>query len=263
MWNSQKDAYRSKPVLKYVSVFKNTLKVVPGPFRRNVAAYNFPQNFQRPKRILEPALTGKRLFASSTFRDLFRNEKIEATDGISIRELTILFTDLKGSTELYDRVGDLRAFQLVSQHFDAVGRIIHQHGGAIVKTIGDAVMANFMTPLDAVRAATGMLDVIAAFNRELHRNEIILKIGVHTGAAIAVTQNDRLDYFGQTVNVAARVQGLAEAEEICITSDVEAAPGVRELISGLKVQEERPQLKGVKDRMLIHRLRYREMSKAA
>ncbi len=66
--------------------------------------------------------------------------------------------------------------------------------------------------------------------------ELILKIGVHTGAAIAVTLNERLDYFGQTVNIAARVQQLAGADEICISGDVQSAEGVAALLGGLQVE---------------------------
>lgn len=80
----------------------------------------------------------------------FRSRVIEATEGIGIRDLTLLFTDLKGSTELYDRIGDLNAYSQVQRHFERLLDVTVRHNGAVVKTIGDAVMAAFATPADAV-----------------------------------------------------------------------------------------------------------------
>src|SRR5436190_5003435 len=104
-----------------------------------------------------PFLSCKRLLTSQTFRDLYRSETIDANDGLGIRDITFLFTDLKGSTALYDRLGDLKAYHLVRQHFDALNTVIRDRSGAVVKTIGDAVMAAFGTPIDGLRAALGIL----------------------------------------------------------------------------------------------------------
>jgi class 3 adenylate cyclase len=123
-----------------------------------------------------------------------------------------------------------------------------------VKTIGDAVMASFENPADAVHAAHDMLREIEAFNREVGEREIVLKIGVHRGASIAVTLNDRLDFFGQTVNVAARVQGLADADEIFITHEVYTAPGVKDSLQGLHVTPQQATLKGVQRAVSVYRL---------
>src|SRR5215217_3053149 len=183
-----------------------------------------------------PFLTGKRLLTTQTFRDLFRSEVIRASEGIGVRDITLLFTDLKGSTALYEKIGDLNAFALVQQHFERLQDVTTRHGGAIVKTIGDAIMAAFLAPADAVRAALAMRDEIASFNRSQPNRELILKIGVHKGAAIAVTLNDRLDYFGQTVNIAARVQNLADADEIYISEDVHEAAGVDAALQGFAVE---------------------------
>ena len=160
---------------------------------------------------------------------------IQGTEGIGVRDITILFTDLKGSTALYERIGDLKAFSLVHQHFDQLGRVITENSGAFVKTIGDAVMASFLSPVDAVKAGVEMIREIAKFNRSFTTRDVILKIGIHKGPCIAVTLNDRLDYFGQTVNVAARVQGLAGAEEIYVTEDVFSHPGVKTQLKGFRV----------------------------
>jgi class 3 adenylate cyclase len=204
-----------------------------------------------PKLRFVPFLTGKRLLTTQAFRDLFRTEVIRASEGISVREITFLFTDLKGSTALYDRIGDLNAFSLVQQHFEALHDVTVRHGGAIIKTIGDAVMATFLKPADAVAAALEMRAAISASNRGRADRELVLKVGVHAGAAIAVTLNERLDYFGQTVNIAARVQGLAEADEIYLSEDTHAADGVVALLASHPVDSKVLKLKGVQQDMRV------------
>jgi class 3 adenylate cyclase len=198
-----------------------------------------------------PFLNGKRLLTTQTFRDLFRSEVIQASEGIGVKEITLLFTDLKGSTALYDRIGDLNAFSLVQRHFDRLQDVTVQHRGAIIKTIGDAVMAAFLTPSDAVAAALAMRKEIAASNDGQADRTLILKIGIHTGAAIAVTLNERLDYFGQTVNIAARVQQLAGADEICVSGDVQSAEGVAALLGGFRVESKLAKLSGVQQEMQV------------
>jgi class 3 adenylate cyclase len=128
-------------------------------------------------------------------------------------------TDLKGSTLLYEQIGDLNAFALVQQHFERLQAATVRHGGAVVKTIGDAVMATVAEPAAAVRAAIDMLNEIEAINHGFPGKQLLRKIGRHRGASIAVTLNE-LDYFGQTVNVAARVQSLADTNEIYPTRDL-------------------------------------------
>jgi len=222
--------------------------------RSSMLILNFPPGFEKKRLIFEPFLSGKKLISVQTFRDLFSSEVIQGTEGIGVRDITILFTDLKGSTALYERIGDLKAFSLVHQHFDRLGSVINENSGAFVKTIGDAVMASFLNPLDAVKAALEMNREITRFNRAFTSRDVILKIGIHKGPCIAVTLNDRLDYFGQTVNTAARVQGLAGAEEVYITDDVLAFPGVKGLLKGYKVYGGKVKLKGIQEEMQVYKI---------
>jgi class 3 adenylate cyclase len=148
----------------------------------------------------------------------------------------------------------LNAFALVQQHFEQLQSVTVRHNGAIIKTIGDAVMAAFLDPADAVGAALDMRSEIATFNRRQPDKELILKIGVHKGAAIAVTLNDRLDYFGQTVNIAARVQNLAEADEIVISQDVFDSKGVRDELARFSVEPRMAQLRGVEQDLQVFRV---------
>jgi class 3 adenylate cyclase len=208
---------------------------------------------QRPKLRFAPSLSGKRLLMSQTFRDFFRSEVIGATEGIAVLDVTLVFTDLKGSTALYERIGDLNAYIQVQRHFQHLLDVTVRHNGAVTKTIGDAVMAAFSTSADAVRAALDMREAVDQLNRDRPQRDFILKIGVHRGASIAVTLNERLDYFGQTVNIAARVQNLADGDEICLTEEVFRAPEVADIIAPYEVTRTEAELKGVSKPMPVYR----------
>jgi len=199
-----------------------------------------------------PFLTGKRLLMTQTFRDFFRSEVIRATEGIAVRDITVLFTDLKGSTALYDRIGDLNAYVQVQRHFEQLLDVTVRHHGAVTKTIGDAVMAAFLTPADAVQAALEMRKAVEQLNRDRPQRDFILKIGIHKGASIAVTLNERLDYFGQTVNIAARVQHLADGDQILLTDAVHDAEGLAEILAPYRVSRSEAQLKGVSQTMPVY-----------
>ena len=204
---------------------------------------------------MQPFLSGADVLSNQTFLELFATETIVAGEGLAVRRLALLFTDLQGSTALYERIGDMKAFDLVRQHFGYLRESIVRNSGALVKTIGDAVMASFVDPLDALRAALEMRSRIAAFNAEAGGDQVVLKIGLHAGACLAVTLNDRLDYFGQTVNIAARVQGLAGPDEIVVTDDVLSIPGAMALVAGLPIGETSVELKGVAGEVRIHHVR--------
>jgi len=198
-------------------------------------------------------LSGKRLITTQTFRNLFRSETVSENEGIGVKDITFLFTDLKGSTALYDQIGDPKAYYLVRQHFDTLGNIINHYEGATVKTIGDAVMATFMTPLDAVHASLEMLRDIETFNKSIS-DKLVLKIGIHTGHSIVVTLNDRIDYFGQTVNIAARVQALADADQIYISDNVYSYPGVQDAIAHCDIVPEQTLVKGVSEKLQVYKI---------
>lgn len=204
---------------------------------------------------MQPFLSGAELLTNQTFLDLFASETIVAGEGLAVKRLALLFTDLQGSTALYDRIGDMKAFDLVRLHFGYLRECIWRNSGALVKTIGDAVMASFVDPVDALRAALDMQAEIARFNADAGSDLVHLKIGLHAGACLAVTLNDRLDYFGQTVNIAARVQALSSADEILVTDDVLSLPGARELVTDFEIERSAVQLKGIAGDVAVHSLR--------
>ena len=201
-----------------------------------------------------PFLSGAEVLSSQTFLDLFETETIVGGEGLTVQRLGLLFTDLQGSTALYERIGDMNAFDLVRQHFGFLRESIVGNSGALVKTIGDAVMASFLNPVDALRAALDMRGRIARFNAEAGADQLALKVGIHAGACLAVTLNDRLDYFGQTVNTAARVQALADAGDIVVSEDVLGSPEATALLEGLRTEVSSVTLPGVAGEFRVVRI---------
>jgi class 3 adenylate cyclase len=204
----------------------------------------------------KPFLTAKRMLSNQTFRDVFKADNLTIDQRLKITSLTFLFTDLKGSTALYERVGDLAAFDLVRAHFHALLEIISSEKGAVVKTIGDAVMATFIRPEHAIVAGLRMRAAMDALNAARGTNDLVVKIGIHEGPCLAVMLNERQDYFGQTVNIAARVQGLATSQAIHITGPVIDAPAVaaildREAITPIQKQAA---LRGIADKIVVYEI---------
>jgi class 3 adenylate cyclase len=203
-----------------------------------------------------PFLTAKRLLTNQVFRDLYGTDTIDVDQRLKITSLTFLFTDLKGSTELYERVGDLVAFDLVREHFRVLNEIVAAEAGAVVKTIGDAVMATFPTPDRAVAAALRMREAMHALNDDRSRENLLLQIGIHEGPCLAVVLNDRQDYFGTTVNIAARVQALADSRTILATGAVVTHPQASSLLetNGLKPISQRRALRGIADEVAVYEI---------
>jgi class 3 adenylate cyclase len=199
----------------------------------------------------KPFLTAKRLLTNQTFRDIYRTDTLDVTQRLKITSLTFLFTDLKSSTELYERVGDLVAYDLVQAHFRVVTEIVAAEGGAVVKTIGDAVMAAFSTPDRAVAAALRMREAVGDLNEDL-----LLKIGIHEGPCLAVMLNERQDYFGQTVNVASRVQHLADSRAIFATGEVVGNSEASRLLktSGIMPTPQNHVVRGIANQVTIYEI---------
>ncbi len=204
----------------------------------------------------KPFMTAKRLLSNQTFRDLYGTDILEVDQRLKITSLTFLFTDLKASTDLYERVGDLAAFSLVRSHFRVVLDIVAAEAGAVVKTIGDAVMATFPTPDRAVSAALRMREAMRELNAAHRRQDLLLKIGIHEGPCLAVLLNDRQDYFGQTVNVASRVNGMADATAIIATGPVIQDSEAARLLecSGLQPAPHSAALRGLASEVTVYEI---------
>ena len=196
------------------------------------------------------ALTAAEVITFQAFRDLFSAATLRPGDEAGVSQVALLFSDLRGSTALYERVGDAKAYNVVREHFAFLASIIRDHDGAVVKTIGDAVMASFADPANAVRAALDMQTRIAAFNDlqgHAAHEALVIKLGVHAGQSVMVNLNDRLDYFGSTVNMAARLQDQSQGGDIVISGMVAADPAVHRALEGHPMHEETVALKGFAD----------------
>lgn len=157
------------------------------------------------------------------FVQLFATEAPATGVDLAVSHVALLFTDLTGSTACYERLGDARAFALVQKHFETMGDVVETHGGAVIKTMGDAVMASFPTTLDAVRAGLAMIRANEPAEKE---HGLGVKVGVHAGPCLLVRANDRIDYFGTTANVAARVQAQANSGELVVATSLLGDAGV-------------------------------------
>ncbi len=204
----------------------------------------------------KPILTAKRMLSNQTFRDVYKADNLNIDQRLKITSLTFLFTDLKGSTALYERVGDLVAFDLVRAHFHALLEIIASEKGAVVKTIGDAVMATFVLPEHALAAGLRMRAAMETLNAERGKEDLIVKIGIHEGPCLAVMLNERQDYFGQTVNIASRVQSLSTSQEIHITAPVIDSPAVATILKkeAIRPIQKEAALRGIADKMVVYEI---------
>ena len=140
----------------------------------------------------------------------------------------IVFADISGSTRLYETLGDGVARELVSQCLDLMTEHINKHNGAVIKTIGDEIMCTFATAEQAVEACMSMQEGVAedlpARNKHTPPT-FTIRIGLHFGSCIL----EGGDVFGDAVNVAARMAGLAKGGQIITTQDTaaELSPGMR------------------------------------
>lgn len=234
-------------IMTYQGFNKEIIYVSPGPISLNINNQNdkflglnlFKRDWEtlgyyhthHPIQV-KPFLTGKLLLNHQTFRELFGFQVLNPNLKLSIRSITLLFTDLKGSTALYDNTGDAFAYDIVQQHFDLLIEAVRHHQGAIVKTMGDAIMATFSKPFDAIQSAIKMHKKIESLNEKLKESgqKVGLKIGIHEGPVLVVNAADRLDYFGQSVNISARVEGLADSGEIWITEPIIKADKITETL---------------------------------
>lgn len=208
----------------------------------------------------DDAVTGAEVISLQLFRDLFADEALRPNEQISVGSMTILFTDLRGSTRFYREVGDAVAFGRVLAHFDTLKQIVAEEEGTIVKTIGDAIMGAFVRPVSAIRAilrAQQELEHPADGGLPLH-----LKGGVHFGPCIAVTLNGRLDYFGSTVNLAARLEGQSADGGIVVSGSVRHDPEVVDYLthlgSQIRVESFHAHVKGFDDDFEFWRILWQE-----
>jgi adenylate cyclase len=209
----------------------------------------------------DQAVTAADVSTLQAFRDWFASQALRPEVQLGITNLAVLFTDLRGSTRLYREIGDASAFERVLEHFEVLRRSVDQHAGALIKTIGDAIMAAFLDPVQGVAAGLDILRGMAQLNQTRTDYPLRLKLGLHNGPAIAVTLNERLDYFGTTVNIASRLEGQAQGDDLIVSEDVMRQPAVQRVLEENEVQVEafKAQLKGfVNEEFQLYRISWRK-----
>jgi class 3 adenylate cyclase len=204
----------------YLNTLKPEEKIVIEEFLRLIAEH--------------APITALDLMHIQLFRDFFKDQVLPVHVSLKVTRVALVFTDLRGSTAMYAAKGDPLAYNLVRQHFDLLAQVTVQNGGVIIKTIGDAVMASFKHEVDAVRAAADFHKAIAAFNLAeglSKKDALILKVGVHAGPCLSVNQNDLMDYFGTTVNMAARIAALSKGGDIIMSKELLEDKEVSEVLA--------------------------------
>lgn len=196
-----------------------------------------------------PMVPASLLTTKDSFRRRLGHQVLAADLRVGVRSVALLFTDLSGSTAMYESLGDAQAFAVVRDHFVLLRKVAAAHGGTVVKTIGDAVMAAFFDAHSAMAAAIAMQREFAAWASALQMEHPPgLKVGIHVGPALVVhTDQSGLDYFGGTVNLAARTQGAAESGEVIWTAAVHAQERVVRMLAdeGIEAVPVAKELKGL------------------
>jgi class 3 adenylate cyclase len=206
------------------------------------------------------AATAADVTAIGLFRELFGGEALAPDQHVQIGQRAIMFTDLVGSTSMYERMGDAAAYGLVREHFRLLFAEIEKEGGRVVKTVGDAVMAAFDDPLNATKAAKNCILALRTLrDKDGNAPGLKLRVGVHAGACLAIEANGLVDYFGRTVNIAARVESLAGADELVVSWAAAETPEVMKYLddqgtSGDTVTKDRKPVKGVDGDVVVVRL---------
>ena len=142
---------------------------------------------------LPARLSGLELLHVPAYRRLFGDQALSARERVLVRAVTLLFTDLTSSTRLYEEFGDSVAYNRVREHFHLLSLCVEKSGGALVKTIGDAVMASFRSPAEALLAVTRIMEELHRLNEGLSsEQQLYLKLGMHHGPALLVNLNRNL-----------------------------------------------------------------------
>lgn len=224
------DSYCSACSMEFRNTLDNNIEVT---FSTSSNFIEIPQSYieEQTKKMIDLVMkkqykmssfyiSGLDCFHNNFFHLHFSQDVLSVEESLEIKSVCILFTDIKGSTALYDKLGDVKAYKLVREHFKILFNVIEKNNGIIIKTIGDSVMASFQKPIDSIRASFEMQEKIKSLIIPETENPLEVKFGIHQGNVIVVNLNDKLDYFGQTVNLSSRIQGLGKNNEIFFSEQI-------------------------------------------
>jgi class 3 adenylate cyclase len=183
-------------------------------------------------------LSGIQLLHHPDYKRLFGEQVLSERERVKIRAITIMFTDITGSTRMYETLGDTKAYNIVRDHFEIFFESIEKYGGKVIKTIGDAVMASFISNEQAIMAAVAAVTRFREYNLTRPQAEWIqVRIGIHRGTGLLVNLNNSIDYFGSTVNKAARIQTLSKSDEVSFSEEVYRDPAFLTALKAAGVSE--------------------------
>ncbi|MDR3638925.1 MAG: protein kinase [Isosphaeraceae bacterium] len=178
----------------------------------------------------DDAFTAARASALALFRELFPGEVLAPGQVVNLATVTLLVTEPARAGDIYEELGDAKAFALVHEHFRRLDDCVKRHGGTLIKTIQEGSVSAFNDPLAAVRAALELTDHRAG---DEAAEAFPIRVGVHHGPAMVATLNDHLDYFGAVVSTALRLPALAPPGGLVLTQPVAADAGVAAILRNL------------------------------
>jgi len=209
------------------------------------------------------ATTAHYVSTVQSFRRMFSADVLQPGLRVKVTRAALVFTDLTGSAAMYSRLGDALAYRFVQEHFNVLEKVIHSFEGSIVKTIGDAIMAVFAEEHSAVEATIAMQQVFADFSDEqTDGGSVKLCVGMFAGPCYLVNANKILDYFGQTVNIANRLQCQSEGGQIILPGSIVECAQQHGWFAGASVVEHfQAHLKGLDEPLAAVRLEVFERGK--
>lgn len=207
-------------------------------------------------------LSGLELLHFRKFNELFEDQVLSNRERMKISSVSFLFTDIAGSTSMYETLGDAVAYNIVRDHFDILFQAIEKANGTIVKTVGDAVMASFVSSAQAMEALFELKDGIQKYNDGKDDSRgVKIRAGIHRGPCILVNLNDRIDYFGTTVNRASRLESISRTGEVSFSEEVFEDRSVKKFLSNMgvkKVSKRIRKLNGLKSNYNIFSFQFLE-----
>lgn len=173
------------------------------------------------------AFTAADASALPQFRELFPDQILSPGQIVSITTVTLFLAQIHQAAALYENLGDGPAFGQIRTQLTRLDDVVRKNGGAVVKTVGEGVVATFAEPAAAIRTAIELLSPA--------KDSLSWQIAIHRGPAMVTTLNDRLDYFGGTANRVRELLGMAGPSELLLTEAVAAQPEVAQLMRERKV----------------------------
>ncbi len=168
------------------------------------------------------------------------------------KHLTIMFTDIKGFTDRTSKSSREQLSKLIDLHDEIIRPVIKKYEGTVVKTIGDSFMATFESPTDAVLCGIAIQDKLDNYNKE-QKEKIEVRVAINSGEVYLKDE----DIYGEAVNIAARIEGIAEAGQIYFTDAVYYSMNKTE-IPFIKIGDKK--LKGIPREVTVYRVRRKPKS---